>query len=72
MRSLSKLFAHLDQRFFAELLTFKLFERFFMDDQAWAIVIFGGLLVAFAAFASYMSIRQKEHNNAGLSPKDNE
>ena len=31
-----------------------------MDDQAWTIVIFGSLPVAFAAFASFMAECQKE------------
>ena len=31
-----------------------------MDDQTWALVIFGSLLVAFAAFASFMAERQTE------------
>ncbi len=31
-----------------------------MDSQTWGIVIFGGLLVAFGAFASFMADRQKD------------
>lgn len=31
-----------------------------MDNQTWGIVIFGSLLVVFAAFASYMADRQKD------------
>jgi hypothetical protein len=41
-----------------------------MDHQTWAIVVFGSLFVAFAAFASFMADRQKdrESKTAGQNP----
>ena len=41
-----------------------------MDSQAWGIVIFGSLFVAFSAFTSFMADRQKdrEKDTSGHHP----